>query len=761
MRKHNGSIILVVLLVLCLAGVCLLGAEAWRILHERKGGSDWHEEEVGYLIDLSATADPNDTEAPIDPEATPEAEMFAELAPIVITGLEDFVVKTNPPIPVPTDMPSTAEPQKTAGPEGTNAPGSTAQPEKTAAPGHTEAPEKTAAPVKTDEPEGTTAPGRTESPEKTAQPQETVEPFSTSKPDEVGEQKTTAPTTEPTQPTAQAGKETPKATEAVIPAPAKKTDEPFVQTEAPSGPPQAMPTDTLTLMPTLAPTPTATATPAPTPTPTPTPSPTPTPTPTPSPSPTPVMGRPVTSDVRYSMDYGQLNHINKDFRGWLIGEGTSLNYPVVQGEDNAYYLTHLFNGKENKTGTVFMDCGNSQYITDMCTWLYGHNRKDDTMFAVLPEFMDQKFFDEHGVLYFLTPFGDYQVELFACIRSSVEIEEVWRQKNFENKEEFDAYVEQIRSMSGVQSDTEVLWGDQLLAMCTCTNIVHEDRFVLFGVMRPIVYNTDKAMSVTQLELEKRETYTKTVNVPGYGEAVYYAQNDPTWYNLVYESKKSDKYRKLGQSGCGPTSLAMAIRNITDDEQIQRLLACPISDVGYSFCTCSVNEYYCNRKHIQIEIRTLEMEQKYLPVLLANFATGNNLWKITSRSANNGGTDAVFYEYVAHACSLDYSYTVDFGEMVQAVQNGAIAVTTTGGAYSPFTGGGHYLTLIHVDNEYLYFLDPFYKEDYSKSDRNHVIEVLEPGLIRVKIKDTNQLYLFGFHLFQQRPGYVPPESRTAQ
>ncbi len=72
-RKHNGSIILVVLQVLCLAGVCLLGAEAWRTLHERKSEPDWHEEEVGYLIDLSATADPDDIEVPI----APEAEMFA------------------------------------------------------------------------------------------------------------------------------------------------------------------------------------------------------------------------------------------------------------------------------------------------------------------------------------------------------------------------------------------------------------------------------------------------------------------------------------------------------------------------------------------------------------------------------------------------------------------------------------------------------------------------------------------------------------
>lgn len=49
-------------------------------MYERKGGSDWHEEEVDDLIDLSATADPNEIDTPIDPEA----EMFAELAPIVI-----------------------------------------------------------------------------------------------------------------------------------------------------------------------------------------------------------------------------------------------------------------------------------------------------------------------------------------------------------------------------------------------------------------------------------------------------------------------------------------------------------------------------------------------------------------------------------------------------------------------------------------------------------------------------------------------------
>ena len=74
-----------------------------------------------------------------------------------------------------------------------------------------------------------------------------------------------------------------------------------------------------------------------------------------------MVGRSITSDIRYTMDFAQLSMLNEDVRGWLIAEDTILNYPVVQGEDNEYYLTHLFSGKQNKTGAVFMDCGNSLF----------------------------------------------------------------------------------------------------------------------------------------------------------------------------------------------------------------------------------------------------------------------------------------------------------------------------------------------------------------------------------------------------------------
>ena len=39
----------------------------------------------------------------------------------------------------------------------------------------------------------------------------------------------------------------------------------------------------------------------------------------------------------------ELTGINPDYRFWLKVDNTNIDYPVVQSEDNDYYLTHDFN----------------------------------------------------------------------------------------------------------------------------------------------------------------------------------------------------------------------------------------------------------------------------------------------------------------------------------------------------------------------------------------------------------------------------------
>ena len=777
--NRKGRIWLILLLVLCLAGAILLGAEAWRIISERHGGAQWHEQELQYISEGTPVVPDDATEAPLVVLETPEPEVIEEQEPAVVIDLSGFVLKTSVPtlepsagpteqgtaVPVATETP-TAEPVQVTT-EPTQAPTAAATTEPTKAPTTAATTEPTKAPTAA----ATTEPTQAPTAAATTEPTQAPTAAATTEPTQVP---TVAATTEPTQaPTAAATTEPTQAPTAVAttePTPAPTAAATIEPTTTPTAEPTVEPTVQLTTKPPLRVTSEPTRVPKTTPTPKPTVTPTQPPTPEPMPTqapieePTPVpivqtVGRSITSPIRYTMNFGQLAVINEDVRGWLIAEDTILNYPVVQAEDNEYYLTHLFSGEQNKTGAVFMDCGNSRFFTDMCTWLYAHNRQDDTMFAVIPSYADQAFFDSHPTMYLLTPYGDFLVELFACIRGNVTEAEKWHVKSFDGRSEFETYIQNIRSQSRVTSDTEVLWGDQLLAMSTCTNQVHEERYVLFGVLRPIIYEEEgEGTGVTQLELEARESYTKTVEIPGYGEAIYYAQNDPTWGTMRYEPRQSTTYRKFGASGCGPTALAMAIANLADDEQLSRLLVCPSSEYGFSLCTCSVNQYYCNRSHVQMRIQTLQDLSTYLPVVLGNFATGNNLWGIQSRSTT-AGTTTSFFPYVANACSLDFTYSRDFAEMLTALQDGAVVVASTGGSGTPFTGGGHYVTVISMDEEYLYILDPYYKESYRDTDTRHVLEVLEPGVVRAKWSRASDLCLYGFYIIQQRPGYVPPESKA--
>lgn len=82
-----------------------------------------------------------------------------------------------------------------------------------------------------------------------------------------------------------------------------------------------------------------------------------------------------------AIDFKALQEINGEVVAWIRCEALGLDYPVVQGEDNEYYLDHTFTGEEHSGGCIFMDCRNTPDFSDDNTILYGHNRKDGSMFG--------------------------------------------------------------------------------------------------------------------------------------------------------------------------------------------------------------------------------------------------------------------------------------------------------------------------------------------------------------------------------------------
>lgn len=485
------------------------------------------------------------------------------------------------------------------------------------------------------------------------------------------------------------------------------------------------------------------ATPTPEPTATPEPKPTPVPTVTPTAVP-PKVGTAVERELRYSVDFDSLRTLNEDVIGWIMQDGTEINFPIVQGEDNEYYLTHLYTGAVNRTGSIFADAGNSPYFTDMCTYLYGHNRKNGSMFASLPNYLDAAYYAAHPTLTIITPYEDYVAEVFACVRESADQEQTWRIKQFSRRTEYEDFVQSILDRSQLETGIVPQWGDQLLALCTCTNEVHEERYIVFARMRPIVYASDESVSVMKMEMDALEGTSHTVNVPGRGEMQYYAQNDPVWAKMRYEARGSNQARPFGQGGCGPTSMAMAIANLVPEQSLGGISAYAKMESGFTFCTCSVNQYFCNHKHAQYKLETPAEFKRYLPVAIASFATGNNIWGEASRN-ESGGTSTAFMKRVTEAYGLYFTLTKDRELALSALEDGAMVIASTGGASSPFTGGGHYLTLASVYEGGLYILDPYLKADYSKTDKRHLLTQVEPGLLKASLEDIDELLLYTFYI----------------
>lgn len=88
------------------------------------------------------------------------------------------------------------------------------------------------------------------------------------------------------------------------------------------------------------------------------------------------------------INFSELLKINEDVVGWIIIEGTSINYPIVKTNDNEYYLSHNILKNKSQNGWIFMDYRNNIDFFDKNTILFGHNIKSGIMFSDLKKIYD-------------------------------------------------------------------------------------------------------------------------------------------------------------------------------------------------------------------------------------------------------------------------------------------------------------------------------------------------------------------------------------
>ena len=182
------------------------------------------------------------------------------------------------------------------------------------------------------------------------------------------------------------------------------------------------------------------------------------------------------------IDFGALRQTCPDAVGWLRIAGTVVDYPIVQGEDNDFYLTHLADGTPNSSGSIMLDRANAGDFSDTVSILHGHHMRSGSMFGDLDAYEDEAFYRAHPTIRLCTPAGDCDVAVFAAY--TVDGYAFGYPTSFADEASFDAFVRRAVSATGYETGVEVAWGDRILLLSTCAYAYDGARFVVLGKIAP-------------------------------------------------------------------------------------------------------------------------------------------------------------------------------------------------------------------------------------------------------------------------------------
>lgn len=180
------------------------------------------------------------------------------------------------------------------------------------------------------------------------------------------------------------------------------------------------------------------------------------------------------------VDFEALLAENPDVVGWLYCPDTKINYPVVQAEDNEYYLHRLLDGRGNSRGTLFMDYQNEADLSHWNSVIYGHNMKNKTMFGSLTGYKQQAYYDAHPEMYFLTPERDYLIKLVAgfVTRADADVFNIFDPDEEKREEMLNSWLEKSSFVSENEPDPD----DRFITLSTCSYEFSNARYVVIGIL---------------------------------------------------------------------------------------------------------------------------------------------------------------------------------------------------------------------------------------------------------------------------------------
>lgn len=173
-------------------------------------------------------------------------------------------------------------------------------------------------------------------------------------------------------------------------------------------------------------------------------------------------------DKEYNINFEELKAVNNETIGWLKVNGTDIEYAVVKTKNNSYYLNHNFEKKYNIAGWIFADYKNNFDKTDKNIVIYGHNRKDGSMFGTLKNILKEEWYsnEENFVIDFITEQEQAKYQVFSVYK--IKNEDYYINTEFKENE-FSSFIKTLKIRSIKDFEIEVTENDSILTLSTCAD----------------------------------------------------------------------------------------------------------------------------------------------------------------------------------------------------------------------------------------------------------------------------------------------------
>ncbi len=188
-------------------------------------------------------------------------------------------------------------------------------------------------------------------------------------------------------------------------------------------------------------------------------------------------------------NFKKLQNEYSDIVAWLEIENTQINYPVLQGKDNDYYLYKNYKGQYSRNGSIFLDYRYDFSKDNQNFFVYGHNNNDQMMFNELLKYSEEEFYNSHKKISLITAKEIEDYEIISVFKSEIfskDINNVFKYYNyinFESEDKFNKYINNCKEKSLYKIESLPKYGDKILTLSTCEYSKPNGRFVVVAYLK--------------------------------------------------------------------------------------------------------------------------------------------------------------------------------------------------------------------------------------------------------------------------------------